>query len=371
MSDQLIKSELVLGIETSCDDTSMAIIRTPTGGANSFPEILAHDSFSSEMLLAAWGGVVPEIAARSHLEKIPPLLSNIFSQTNLTSEQIDLIGVTTHPGLLGPLLTGLNVAKTLSLFDQTPVVPVNHLYAHLEAIHLDHQVEYPYLGLLVSGGHSLFLLAHAADNFQILGSTIDDAAGEAFDKGGKILGLDYPAGRMIDQLAQRGDPHKFKFPIGLKGSGDAILSFSGVKTSLKKMVTEHPEYLEMVPKNTANQPESYPLEFCHLVASYQHGIISALILKLKFAVKQAIKISGRDDLPIVVGGGVACNSLLRQVITDDYPNSNLVNPSYCTDNGAMVANYALRIKGQADLFPQSLELDAASRFINKKRTSIQ
>ena len=167
------------------------------------PHILACHTFDQEEELAPWGGVVPEIAARNHLDKLAPLLEKSFKEAKMSAEQVDFIGVTTHPGLLGPLLTGLNAAKTLCLIHHTPIVPVNHLYAHIEAIHLVREIPYPYLGLIVSGGHSLFVLAHSQLNFEILGTTVDDAAGEAFDKGGKLLGLPYPAGKHIDQLAVR------------------------------------------------------------------------------------------------------------------------------------------------------------------------
>ena len=183
---------ITLGIETSCDDTSICILKN-SEDKNSLPEVLALHSFSQETILQEWGGVVPEIAARNHLAKVTPLLKQTFNTAKISASEVDLIGVTTHPGLLGPLLTGVNAAKTLSLIHQIPINPVNHLYAHLEAIHLTEKVSYPYIGLLFSGGHSLFCLANSSTDIKIIASTKDDAAGEAFDKGGKMLGLDYPA----------------------------------------------------------------------------------------------------------------------------------------------------------------------------------
>ena len=194
--------------------------------------ILSHQTFSQN--LAKWGGVVPEIAARNHIQKLTPLVRSTLEETQKKFEDIDAIAVTALPGLLGPLLTGISYAKTISLLKKLPIIPVNHLFAHLEAIHIDQQVSYPYLGLLVSGGHSLFVKVHSPKEMQIISSTIDDAAGEAFDKGGKILGLPYPAGKIIDELAQEGDDSFYKFPIGLKGSKDGRMSFSGLKTSLKR-----------------------------------------------------------------------------------------------------------------------------------------
>jgi len=327
---------LVLGIETSCDDTSTCLL---TGEG----EILAWNTFSQEEILKKWGGIVPEIASRNHLAKLVPLLEDIFEKAGKSPKDLDLIGVTTHPGLLGPLLTGLNAAKTLSLLYRLPIVPVNHLYAHLEAIHLEEKVSYPYLGMVVSGGHSLFMKVTSAHNFEILGSTIDDAAGEAFDKGAKLLGLGYPGGKIIDDLAKAGDPLKYEFPIGLKTSGNANLSFSGVKTSLRNFITA---------RETIEDLED-------VCASYQHAIVSALALKLRYALKQAGK------MPIVVGGGVACNSYLRDVLKDKFHDVHFVPPKFCTDNGAMIANYAALVKNEAIPFPECLGLDAKGRIIAK------
>ena len=325
---------LILGIETSCDDTSTCLL-TGTG------EILAWNTFSQEELLKKWGGIVPEIASRNHLAKLVPLLEAVFEKAGQSPKDLDLIGVTTHPGLLGPLLTGLNAAKTLSLLYQVPIVPVNHLYAHLEAIHMEEKVSYPYLGMVVSGGHSLYMKVSSPSQFEILGSTIDDAAGEAFDKGAKLLGLGYPGGKIIDDKAKEGDPKKYEFPIGLKSSGDANLSFSGVKTSLRTFIAGR----ELEDIN----------DIC---ASYQHAIVSALELKLRYALKKAGK------MPIVVGGGVACNSYLRKILKEKY-EVHFVPPKFCTDNGAMIANYARLVKNQAIPFPECLGLDAKGRVISK------
>jgi N6-L-threonylcarbamoyladenine synthase len=231
----------ILGIETSCDDTSVCLMRGVPGSGGAHPEILAFESFSQEMILKKWGGVVPEIAARNHMIKLVPLLEESFEKSGLTLNQVDMIGITTLPGLLGPLLTGLSTAKTMALYLKRPLVPVNHLLAHLEAIHIDNDVRYPYLGVIVSGGHSLFILMHSPTDVQILGGTIDDAAGEAFDKGGKLLGLGYPAGKIIDDLSVKGNPKAFDFPIAMKNSGDATLSYSGIKTSMRNLVEARPQ----------------------------------------------------------------------------------------------------------------------------------
>ena len=351
---------LVLGIETSCDDTSVCLLKGQSGIYGSFPQVLAHNAFSQETMLSKWGGVVPEIAARNHLEKIAPLLEQTFKEAALKPSDIDLIAVTTNPGLLGPLLTGINAAKAMSLLHHKAIFPVNHLYAHLEAVHLTEKVGYPYLGLLVSGGHSLYLLVRSPSEFEMLGTTIDDAAGEAFDKGGKLMGLGYPAGRLIDELAKKGEKTRFKFPIGLRSPGNADLSFSGVKTSLRLFLEENPGYFCQDKEN----PNQDHFDVC---ASYQECIVAALSLKLGYAVKIAKEKYSLSHLPIVVGGGVACNSALRERLQKDCKSIYFVKPSFCTDNGAMIANYGLRRADEAITFPECLELDAKERFLDKSK----
>ncbi len=340
---------LVLGIETSCDETSVCLL---TEG-QPFAHVLGHLTFSQEDFLSKWGGVVPEIAARGHLFKLTPLLQQLFEETDRNPQDLEAIGVTVTPGLLGPLLTGLGTAKTLALFFEKPLLPVNHLYAHLEAIHLTESCPYPYLGLLVSGGHSLFFLVRSSQDFHVLGSTKDDAAGEAFDKGGKILGLGYPAGRLIDEYARQGDAETFDFPIGLKQENSPHMSFSGLKAALKRLIDTHPEWMQ----------KPYNQTFFDLCASYQEAIVQALKLKLQQAQAKAKKLlSCSHDLPVVVGGGVACNSRLRQVLK----HAQFVAPKYCTDNGAMIAHYTLKNLEQAIAYPDCLHLDARGRFIDKK-----
>ncbi len=342
-----MSTSIILGIETSCDDTSLCLLKSSDQA-----EILAFESFSQELLLKEWGGVVPEIASRYHNEKMIPLLEIVLKKANITLEQIDLIAVTTLPGLLGPLLTGLNLAKTLSLLLEKPIYPVNHLKAHLEAIHLTEKVSYPYLGLLVSGGHSLFSIVYSPSKFEVIGSTTDDAAGEAFDKGGKLLGLGYPAGKIIDDLAKNGNENSYSFPIGLHHSNDANLSYSGIKTSLRVFIEKHPEL---------KGNEQMMNDVC---ASYQKAIVEALVLKSEFAFQLA-KEKTQQSLPLVVGGGVACNSYLRKRLQAKYKESFFVAPKYCTDNGAMVANLAHLDQENILPFPLCLNIDAQSRWINK------
>lgn len=339
--------KIVLGIETSCDDTSMAVIKGNPSDLLTPPKVLAKKIFSQDDFLREWGGVVPEIAARNHMEKLIPLYKEVMELANIKIKKIDLVGVTTLPGLLGPLLTGLGLAKTISLFHKTPIFPVNHLFAHLEAIHLTNRIPYPYLGLLVSGGHGIFFHVKNRDQFEIIGSTIDDAPGEAFDKGGRILGLGYPAGRLIDERAKKGNPLRYSFPIGLKDEKTPRMSFSGVKTSLRYFLEENPNLLK-----SEN-------DFNDLIASYQHAIVMALNLKLK----RAIGIAGA--IPIVVGGGVAANSYLRKTLVNNFEQVHFVAPEFCTDNGTMIANFAFRHFDHQIQYPESLELDAKSRYLEK------
>lgn len=349
-----MKKQLVLGIETSCDDTSVCLLEgTPEGEKT----ILSHLSGSSEALLREWGGVVPEIAARDHLNKITPLLKKCFEEAERSPAQVDLIGVTTLPGLLGPLLTGINAAKTLAMIHQKPLIGVNHLFAHLEAIHLSEKISSPYLGLLVSGGHSLFLLMRKDQAPLVIGTTVDDAAGEAFDKGGKLLGLPYPSGRIIDELAKKGKPGNFRFPIGLQHSKDARLSFSGLKTSMRNLLEDKPELKEFDLQNPSEQISN----LCH---DYQEAIVEALRLKTIEA-QSILKEKGFSNLPLVIGGGVACNSRLREIFKKNFSDCSFVEPKFCTDNGAMIANYALLNSDKQIPFPDCLSVDATSRFIQK------
>jgi N6-L-threonylcarbamoyladenine synthase len=264
------------------------------------------------------------------------------------------VAVTTHPGLVGSLLTGINLAKTFALIQELPIVPVNHLFAHLEAIHLTEKVSYPYLGLLVSGGHTAFMLVKSSTEMEVLGSTLDDAAGEAFDKGGKLLGVGYPAGRIIDDLAKTGDRKKYDFPISYMRDRPGKMSFSGLKTSLRVRVEKMGE-------------EETKKELPHLCASYQEAIVETLKIKCEEVITKLLNEDLRKfEMPIVIGGGVACNSRLREVMKARFKNVHVVKPIYCTDNAGMVAHYASLVPQNRVEFPECLSLDAQSRFVEKK-----
>ncbi|MCB9092641.1 MAG: tRNA (adenosine(37)-N6)-threonylcarbamoyltransferase complex transferase subunit TsaD [Halobacteriovoraceae bacterium] len=333
----------VLGIETSCDETSLCLLQGSPEGV----KIIEHLTYSQIALYEKWGGVIPEIASRNHLEKLQPLLEELCQRASFDLKNLELIGATCFPGLLGPLLTGLNLAKTIALYYDIPLYPVNHVFAHLEAIHITDKVSYPYIGVVLSGGHTFFSLVSAADKIQVLASTIDDASGEAFDKGGKLMGLSYPAGKDIDDLAKNGSRSAFHFPLGLEKQKDnPNMSFSGLKTSLRNFIQKNPKIAE----------ERLP----DLCASYQEAIVQSLRTKLRLIANKY------KNLPIVVGGGVACNSRLREVFQEEFHNPLFVNPQFCTDNGAMIANLAFRNREKAFASKGSFLFDAKSRLVDKE-----
>lgn len=318
------------------------------------PKILALNSYSQDFILEKWGGVVPELAARSHVKAIPPLMDVTFKEAKVNVQDITEIAVTTHPGLVGSLLTGINLAKTFSLLQELPIIPVNHLYAHLEAIHLSEKVSYPYLGLLVSGGHTLFMWVTAPDEMKILGSTLDDAAGEAFDKGGKLLGVGYPAGKIIDDIAKTGDIKKYPFPISYMRDRPGKLSFSGLKTALRVKLDKM-------------EKEEIKTELPHLCASYQEAIVQTLRIKTEEVIEKVLNLPLKSfNSPIVIGGGVACNSRLREVMNKKFRNVHIVKPQFCTDNAGMISNWAARVPSHKVAFPECLELDALGKFVEKK-----
>ena len=348
--DSQLKRKIILGIETSCDDTSVCLIEVlPSGN-----KILSLNSYNQDFLLAKWGGVVPELAARSHVKAIPPLLSVSFKEAGVKPEEVTEVAVTTHPGLMGSLLTGINLAKTFALMHELPIVPVNHLFAHLEAIHLTEKISYPYLGLLVSGGHTAFFWVTGPNTMEVLGTTLDDAAGEAFDKGGKLLGVGYPAGKIIDDLAKSGDPKKYSFPISYMRDRPGKMSYSGLKTALRVKLEKM-------------TPEEIKTELVDLCAGYQEAIVQTLRIKAEEIIEKILNIRVKKfETPIVIGGGVACNSRLKTVMENHFKNVHVVKPIYCTDNAGMVANWAARAPELSVTFPECLALDARNRFVEKK-----
>lgn len=338
-----VKPRLILGLETSCDDTSVALLRYQDGQA----QLLCMNSLSQDDTLKKWGGVVPEIAAREHVKALSPLLQLSLQEANVQWSDVTELAVTTNPGLIGALLTGLNTAKTLAWMLKLPVTPVNHLWAHLEAIHLTQPTHYPYLGLLVSGGHSLIVKVSGPNQVEVLGQTLDDAAGEAFDKGGKLLGLGYPAGRHIDRLAASGNPKAYPFPISYMRDRPGMMSFSGIKTAMRVFIEKNPKAVSD--------------SLADVCASYQRAIVQTLVEKLI----EVRNLHHLQELPLVVGGGVAANRGLREALTKKFKDVRLVEPKFCTDNAGMIANWAARTPQMQVPYPECLKMDARSRTVEK------
>jgi N6-L-threonylcarbamoyladenine synthase len=319
---------MILGIETSCDETAAALV-TAEG------EIRANIVSSQAELHARYGGVVPEVASRRHLELVSPVVQEAFGEAGATLDDVETIAVTQGPGLVGALLVGLSAAKALAWARGLPLVPVDHLHGHVASLYLGPDpVEPPFLCLLASGGHTLLLDVQEHGGYRVLGTSIDDAAGEAFDKGARLLGLGYPGGAAIDRLARTGDPEAFTFPVARVGGLD--FSFSGVKTALLYTVRDLGDELES--------------RKADLAASYQRAIVRALVERTQAA-------AGQEGLgTIAVVGGVAANSELRESL----PDARFAPLALCTDNAAMIASagrYGRRLP-----YPRYLDLDAyASR----------
>jgi len=320
---------LILGLETSCDETAAALV-TDEG------EIRASVVASQAELHARYGGVVPEVASRRHLELVTPVIREALAQGDATLADIDRVAVTQGPGLIGALLVGIAAAKAVAWSRRLPLVPVDHLDGHVASLYLHPQtLEPPFLCLLASGGHTLLLDVHSHTERELLGTTLDDAAGEAFDKGARLLGLGYPGGREIDRLAREGDPGAYEFPVARVPGLD--FSFSGLKTALLYAVRELGE-------------EELEARRADLAASYQHAIVRALVER----VREAAERTGRDRIAIV--GGVAANSELRASL----PYTTAAPLALCTDNAAMIASAARWIDPVP--YPRYLALDAyASR----------
>lgn len=313
-----MKTPIILGIESSCDDTSAAVIQGK--------KILSN-VVSTQKIHQNYGGVVPELASRAHLQNIIPVVHQAIQLANINKKAIDAISFTRGPGLLGSLLVGTSFAKSLSMSLKVPLIEVNHMQGHIFAHFIEDEskenISFPFLCLTVSGGHTQIVQVNDYFNMEVLGETLDDAAGEAFDKIGKILGLEYPAGPTIDKLSQNGDKDKFKFPLpkleGIK------FSFSGIKTSvlyfIQKEVQKNPDYIK---ENLED-----------ICASVQKTILSSLLDKLKLA----IEITGIKN--VAIAGGVSANLELRREIKKLELEKNcktfIPKFEYTTDNAAMIA----------------------------------
>jgi N6-L-threonylcarbamoyladenine synthase len=315
---------LTLALETSCDETSAAVLRGET-------ELLGHTIFSQDVH-RLYGGVVPEIASREHLRTIDHVVEATLREAGVSLEEIDLFGVTSGPGLIGALLVGVAWAKGAAWALGRPIVGVHHMEAHLFAIELEHgEAHPPFVALLVSGGHTMLLWVPAWGEYELLGETRDDAAGEAFDKAAKLLGLPYPGGPSIEDAARAGDPSRHPLPRPLLSRSTPAdhrdyydFSFSGLKTALRTRIRE------------LERGGSLEGEIPHLAAAFQEAAIETLVAK-------AVRATEQTGCPrVVLGGGVANSRLLRQRLAERLPGGDLFYPSarLATDNAAMIARAA-------------------------------
>jgi N6-L-threonylcarbamoyladenine synthase len=316
---------VILGLETSCDETAAALV-THDG------EIRSSVVASQAVLHARYGGVVPEVASRRHLELVAPVVREALDEAGAGLEDVDLVAVTAGPGLIGALLVGLSAAKALAWGRGLPLAPVDHLRGHVASLYLGpDSLEPPFLCLLATGGHTLLLDVPDHAGFAVVGTTIDDAAGEAFDKGARLLGLGYPGGAALDRLAADGDAEAYDFPVARLDGYD--FSFSGVKTALLYAVRDLPA-------------GEFDRRRADLAASYQRAIVRALVGRTRAAAEAL----GHDRMAVV--GGVAANSELRGSL----PDAALAPLALCTDNAAMIASAARWVDAIAP--PGYLDLDA-------------
>jgi N6-L-threonylcarbamoyladenine synthase len=322
------RHRLILAIETSCDDTCAALV-THEG------EIRSNVIASQGLLHARYGGVVPEIASRRHLELVDAVVADALERAGARLDDVTAVAVTQGPGLIGALLVGLSSAKALAATRRLPLIAVDHLHGHVTASTLEPDpIQPPYLCLVASGGHTFLARVDDPASYEVLGQTLDDAAGEAFDKGARLLGLGYPGGPELDRLARQGDPDAFAFPRS--APGDLDFSFSGLKTALLYRLRDEPD---------ANHAD--------LAASYQRAIVEALTARTR----EALEREGLERLAI--GGGVAANSELREAVKGLGVPVWVPPTELCTDNAAMISGAARFLEPLP--YPESLALAAAAR----------
>jgi N6-L-threonylcarbamoyladenine synthase len=320
------KEIAILGIESSCDETAAAVVRNGR-------EVLSSVVASQTKLHEKYGGVVPEIASRAHLENIQPVVREALEKSGVTAEEIDAVAIANQPGLAIALMVGVTAAKTLAFMWQKPLVAINHLHAHLQSAMISAEcIGLPAIALIVSGGHTSLYEAQSPLELTLLGSTIDDAAGEAFDKVATILGLPYPGGPNIEKTARSGNPKAIDFPRSLMGKDSLDFSFSGLKTA----VLYYCQGQDMKGENRVSQMT--PQEIADIAASFQQAAVDTLVTKTKRAAKQL------HAKTVLMGGGVAANSALREgmlAMCEKNKLALLVAPKpLCTDNAVMVASLA-------------------------------
>ena len=313
------ESMIVLGIETSCDETAVALVRDDK-------RILSNIVLSQDQEHRSFGGVVPEIAARAHLQHIEPILTRALKEGGVSFDDINGIAAAGGPGLIGGVIVGVMVAKGLAMAKNIPFIPVNHLEAHALTVRLTNTVPFPYLVLLVSGGHCQFLIVEDIGVYTYLGGTLDDAIGECLDKTARLLGYSYPGGPVIEKLALKGSPKMFSFPHPLKRKKGCAFSFSGLKTAARKVILENEK-----------DSLSFQQDFC---ASLQKTIGDILTDRCANALQMGIERSPKLNT-LVVAGGVAANQYLRNRLSEYVQEKGfkLITPpiNLCTDNGAMIA----------------------------------
>ncbi len=317
----------ILGIESSCDETAAAVVDE---------QGVVHSNIISSQIPvhARYGGVIPELASRNHLMAIQPVVAQALADANCTLGQLDRIAVTLGPGLVGALMVGVQFAKSLAVANNIPLIPIHHVEGHITAVtlkdageHPHGPLQYPYVALAVSGGHTSLYIVRKPGSYEVIGYTLDDAAGEAFDKVARLLGLPYPGGVEIDRLAGSGNPQALSLPRPLKGKEDLNFSFSGLKTAVRLAVEQHK------PDDTTT-----PISLADVAASFQEAVVDVLLRKTY----TAAKLHNIED--VVISGGVAANSRLRKKLTDTAADhglrGHLTRPIFCTDNAAMIAGAA-------------------------------
>ncbi|MBQ1833293.1 MAG: tRNA (adenosine(37)-N6)-threonylcarbamoyltransferase complex transferase subunit TsaD [Treponema sp.] len=332
----------VLGIESSCDETACAVVED---GHNIISNVVATQIPFHQI----YKGVVPEIASRKHAEWILPVVRQAVDEAGISLSDIDAIAATNRPGLMGSLLVGLSFGKTLAWSLGKPFIAVNHMLGHMYAAHLANDIQYPYIGLLVSGGHTIIAKVNGFDDLEVLGTTIDDSVGEAFDKVAKYYDLGYPGGVIIDKLSKEGDPSAFSFPVPKMDKGDHRydVSFSGLKTAV---IHQAETFLN----------EGHELKVSDIAASFQETACRTLVSRLMRAVEDTgIK-------TVVAGGGVAANSRLREMLSEHGDVKCIFPPlKLCGDNGAMIAGVAYHFLKRGETSP--LNTTACARIPQFKR----
>ena len=322
----MAKKAIILGIETSCDETAVSLIQDDDSG---IPKILSNVISSQFDIHKEFGGVVPELAARSHVEKIDLIAKKAIAESGVSLDKVSAIAATSGPGLIICLTVGLNFGKAMASSLNVPFIGVNHLEGHALSPKLHSKIDYPYLLLLISGGHSQYLSVNGLGNYKRLGTTIDDALGEAFDKTAKLLGIEFPGGPKLEKFAKNGDPNKFDLPKPIINKGGCNLSFAGLKTAILRIT-----------KTISSQQEKFDL-----AASFQKTIEEILYKKTKIAFQEFNKINPKSNNNIVVAGGVAANegirNILNKVSKENGFKTLFPDLKLCGDNGAMIAMVGL------------------------------